>query len=317
MIAVVPSGWPDLSALELKPTLDTLHLWSQIAGKIRMMATPWENHGWHLPLYVTAQGLGTGLMNAGTISFSIDFDLLADLLVIRTTQGRQIDIELAPRGVASLYAATMAALEEIGVQLTIDPMPNEIPGAIPFHKDEAVRVYDGEVARAYWRALLQVRRVFQLFRTRFTGKCSPIHLFWGSFDLAVTRFSGRPAPRHPGGAVHLPDAVAREAYSQEVSSAGFWPGGGTVSGPAFYSYAYPAPVGYAQARVAPPSARFDPALGEFLMPYADVATADNPDASLLAFLQSTYKAAAGLGRWDRATLERAEGPLGHPPKGFE
>jgi hypothetical protein len=224
-------------------------------------------------------------------------------------------VALPGQSLASFYAQTLDALAGFGVDLAINDMPCEIPGAIAFSNDRDLRAFDSPSARTYWRALLQVQRVFQRFRTRFVGKCSPVHLFWGSFDLAVTRFSGRPAPRHPGGAEHMPDAVARDGYFQEVASAGFWPGLGTRLGPAFYAYAYPAPKGFAAALAEPADACFDPDLGEFLLPYASVRSASDPDAALLAFLQSTYVAAADLSHWDRPRLERAEGPVGRPPLG--
>lgn len=309
-------GWPDLSALDLAPTLDALHLWSQIVGKIRLMMTPWENHSWHVALYLSARGFGTGPIPAGTRALAMEFDLLAGVLDIRDTDGGAALVRLTRRSVASFYAETMAALGGLGFGATIDPMPCEIPNAIPFPKDERVRAYDAAAARMYWRALVQIHRVFQRFRTRFEGKCSPIHLFWGSFDLAVTRFSGRAAPRHPGGIPHMPDAVGREAYCQEVSSAGFWPGAGAAYGPCFYSYAYPAPQGFENAPVAPAAARFDSGLGEFLLPYAAIFAGGDPDSALLEFLQSSYEAAANLARWDRKKLERAEGPVGRPPPGY-
>lgn len=307
--------WPDLAGLQLEPTLGTLHLWSQVVGKIRMMLTPWENHSWHVTLYVTARGLGTGLIPGGRIPFSMEFDLDAGVLILRATDGAEARVPLGPGSLARFHEAVMAALERIGISVVIDPVPCEIPDALAFQEDREERAYDPVAARVYWRALVQVHRVFQLFRTRFAGKCSPIHLFWGAFDLAVTRFSGRTAPAHPGGAPHMPDSVAREAYCQEVSSAGFWPGDGSTGGPCFYSYAYPPPAGFADAPLAPKTARFDPTLGEYLLSYADMIAAENPDAALLAFLQSTYEAAANLGGWDRAGLERPDGALGHPPQG--
>ena len=315
MVTATPKQWPDLSMLDLEPTLGALHLWSQVVGKVRLAMTPWENHGWQVPLYVSAHGLATGLVPAGERAFAIEFDLVGDGLTISVTDGQERRLALQAQSVAAVHAAIMEALGQLGLRVRINSMPSEIVDAVRFDDDTAVRAYDGTVARAYWRALVQVQRVFQLFRTRFVGKCSPIHLFWGSFDLAVTRFSGRPAPRHPGGAPHMPDAVAREAYSQEVSSAGFWRGGGAVAEPSFYSYAYPAPSGFAAARVEPAAARFDPQLGEFLLPYEAVRSSEDPDAALLSFLQSTYEAAADLAHWSRETLEGPTGPLGRPPSG--
>ena len=222
---------------------------------------------------------------------------------------------LKPQSVAVFYANVLQAMRELEIEVRLDPMPCELAEAVPFDDDLAVRAYDGDVARRYWRALLQVQRVFQLFRTRFVGKCSPIHLFWGSFDLAVTRFSGRAAPRHPGGMPHVSDAVAREAYCHEVTSTGFWPGGGKVKGPTFYSYAYPAPPGFGEAAVEPAAAAFDAGMGEFLLSYDAVSRSPDPDAALLSFLQSTYEAAANLGQWDRPFLERPTGMIGQPPIG--
>lgn len=312
---MISNGWPDLSQLDLQPTTEALHLWSQVVGKIRLSLTPWTNHSWHVPLYVSARGLATGLIPAGPRAFDIEFDLIDDALIVRETGGGQKRVALTKQSVATFYANTMQALSDLGIDVRLDPIPCELPHAVPFHNDDVVRDYDGETARAFWLALVQTHRVFHVFRTRFVGKCSPIHMFWGSFDLAVTRFSGRGAPPHPGGVPHMPDAVTRDAYNQELSSAGFWPGGGAVTAPSYYSYAYPAPKGFAEARVEPDAARYDTALGEFLMPYEAVRTSTYPDTTLLAFLQSTYEAAANLAHWDRGFLERATGPIGHPPAG--
>jgi hypothetical protein len=314
-------GWPTLAGIDLQPTIEALHLWSQVVGKTRLMLTPWINHSWHVTLYLSARGLTTGQIHAPqanartNVTLDMAFDLIADALVISDTEGRERRIALGPLSVADFHAATMQSLAELGVSVDLHCMPCEIPGAIDFTDDHAPRAYDGAVARRYWRALVQVHRVLQLFRSRFVGKCSPIHLFWGSFDLAVTRFSGRGAPRHEGGAPHTPEAVMREAYSQEVSSAGFWPGGDGAP-PSFYSYAYPAPHGFGDARVGPAAAGFDQTLGEFLLPYEAVRTAPDPDAALLEFLQTTYEAAADLAKWDRSRLEVPTGPYGHPPKGL-
>ncbi len=307
--------WPALASPDLQPTAEAMHLWSQVVGKTRLMLTPWINHSWHVTLYVSARGLTTGLIHAPGVSVEMTFDLIADALVICDSRGGERRVPLRPQSVADFYAAAMQALGEIGVSVDLRCMPCEIPGAIEFTDDHAPRAYEGEAARTWWRALVQVHRVFQLFRSRFVGKCSPIHLFWGSFDLAVTRFSGRGAPLHAGSAPHLPGAVMREAYSQEVSSAGFWPGGDGVP-PSFYSYAYPAPDGFGEARVAPAAAFFDKGLGEFLLPYEAVRTAPDPDAALLDFLQTSYEAAADLAKWDRTRLEVPTGPYGHPPEGF-
>jgi hypothetical protein len=306
------TGWPALPFGKLQPTSQTLQLWTQIVGKVRLSRTPWINHGWHVTLRVSARGLRTPLIPHGARAFDLEFDFVSSELVVRVSDGGERGIPLASGCVAEFHAAVMDALSTLGVPTDIVEVPNEIPDSIPFPKDERLRIYDAAIARDFWRALVQVDRVFNRFRTRFLGKCSPVHLFWGSFDLAVTRFSGRPAPPHPGGVPHLPDAVTREAYSHEVSSAGFWPGGGGVDEPCFYSYAYPTPEGFAAATVSPPKARFEVALGEFVLPYEAVRTANDPEGALLAFLQSTYEAAANLARWDRAALECPEGRIGHP-----
>ncbi|MDR3511720.1 MAG: DUF5996 family protein [Caulobacteraceae bacterium] len=299
--------WPELSFATLRPTIETLQLWTQVVGKVRLAQTPWLNHSWHVTLYVSARGLATGLIPHGPVSFQMEFDFVAGALVIRVSDGGERRIALSAGSVAAFYAEVLGALDALGAPVLIDPLPNEVADPVPFPEDHRPRPYDAAVARDYWRALVQVERVLSRFRTRFIGKCSPVHLFWGSFDIAVTRFSGRRAPLHPGGVPHLPDAVTREAYSHEVSSAGFWPGGGGVDEPCFYAYAYPTPAGFAEAAVSPPAARFDPALGEFLLPYAAVRAAPDPDAALLAFLQSTYAAAADLAHWDRVALECGEG----------
>jgi len=299
--------WPDLSVASLQPTAETLQLWTQIVGKVRLATTPWLNHSWHVSLHVSARGLTTGLMAYDGVGFEMEFDFIAGALVIRVSNGGEARLPLEPGAVADFLAAVLAALAGLGIGVKIDGAPNEIPDSVPFARDTRVRPYDPQAARAFWRALVQIDRVFSRFRTRFLGKCSPVHFFWGSFDLAVTRFSGRRAPPHPGGVPNLPDRVAREAYSHEVSSAGFWPGGGAVLEPCFYAYAYPAPDGFAAAPVSPAGARFDRELGEFLLPYAQVRTAPDPDAALTAFLQSTYEAAADLANWDRAALECGEG----------
>jgi hypothetical protein len=306
------TAWPELPFAALKPTLDTLQLWTQVVGKVRLVKTPWLNHSWHVPLYVSARGLTTSLIPHDGMGFDLEFDLVGHALLVRVTGGGEQRIELGAATVAQFYRDMLDALSSLGVPAEINETPNELPDPVPFSRDTRPCVYDRDAAHRFWLALVQCDRVFKLFRTRFLGKCSPVHFFWGSFDLAVTRFSGRPAPLHPGGVPHLPDAVVREAYSHEVSSAGFWPGGGEIEHAAFYSYAYPAPRGFAEARVAPDRAYFNPSLGEFLLPYELVRTASDPDAVLLSFLQSTYEAAADLGRWDRAALECEEGRPGRP-----
>jgi len=299
--------WPKLSFASLRPTVETLQLWTQVVGKVRLAATPWLNHSWHATLYVSGRGLTTSLIPRGAVGLDLEFDFIASELVVRVTDGGERRIALTACSVADFHAGVLEALMALGVPVRIDSTPNEIPDPTPFPQDTRPRPYDPAIARDYWRALVQVDRVFHRFRTRFLGKCSPVHLFWGGFDLAVTRFSGRAASPHPGGIPNLPDAVTREAYSHEVSSAGFWPGGGGVEEPCFYSYAYPAPDGFASAPVSPAAARFDPVLGEFLLPYEAVRTAPDPDADLLGFLQTTYDAAADLAHWDRAALDCEEG----------
>jgi hypothetical protein len=301
--------WPELPYPAWRDTCETLHLWTQIVGKIRLARTPWLNHSWHVTLYVTARGLTTSAIPDGARSFQIDFDFVDHALRIASSDGGERQLPLVAQPVAEFYAATMAALASLGINVEIDEMPNELPDPIPFSDDRVHASYDRDAAHRFWQALRQVDRVFARFRTGFLGKSSPVHFFWGSFDLAVTRFSGRPAPPHPGGVPHLPDIVAREAYSHEVSSAGFWPGGGGIEYPAFYSYAYPAPEGFAGRKVRPDAAFFSTTLGEFILPYDAVRTATEPEAALLDFLQSTYEAAADLAGWDRASLECA---LGQP-----
>ena len=310
------TAWPELPFAALQPTAETLQLWTQVVGKARLACTPWLNHSWHAPLYVSARGLTTSLIPHGRAGFEMEFDFIAGALLIRVSDGGEARIPLRPGAVADFHAAVLQALAGLGLAIAIHGAPNEIVGAIPFARDTRRRPYDPDMARAFWRALVQIDRVFTRFRTRFIGKTSPIHFFWGSADLAVTRFSGRRAPPHPGGIPNLPDAVTREAYSHEVSSAGFWAGDDRTPEPSFYSYAYPTPAGFGEAPVQPVGARFDTTLGEFLLPYDQVRNAPDPDAALLAFLQATYEAAADLSGWDRAALEREEGPVGRPPSEF-
>jgi hypothetical protein len=305
-------AWPALPFDKLGPTAETLQLWTQVVGKVRLARTPWLNHSWHVTLYVSARGLSTSLIPNGTAALALEFDFVSHALVVRTTDGGERRIALRSGALADFYAETMAALAALGAPTEIVAWPNELPAATPFADDHAPRVYDPAIAGDFWRALVRAHGVFQRFRSCFLGKASPIHFFWGAADLAVTRFSGRRAPLHPGGIPHLPDAVTREAYSHEVSSAGFWPGDARLGGPAFYSYAYPTPAGFAEAKVEPAAAHFDTTLGEFILPYEAVRTAPDPDAALLAFLQSTYAAAADLAHWDRAALECDEGRPGVP-----
>jgi hypothetical protein len=302
--------WPELPTASWRDTCATLQLWTQIVGKIRLAKSPWLNHSWHVALYVTPRGLTTSPVPDGARTFQIDFDLVDDRLRIATSDGAQRHFALAGHSVASFHAATLAALGELGIAVTIDEIPNELPDPIKFSEDTAHASYDADAVRRFLQILVNADRVFKQFRTGFLGKASPVHFFWGSFDLAVTRFSGRRAPRHPGGVPHLPDAVAHEAYSHEVSSAGFWPGGGAIDYPAFYSYAYPEPSGFRAAKVRPDAALFSEALGEFILPYDAVRTAADPDKALLDFLQSTYEAAANAAKWDRDALECDPGKPG-------
>ena len=305
MASSMADRWPELPLAAWRDTRDTLHLWTQIVGKIRLALTPWLNHSWHVALYVTARGLTTSPMPCKDGSLEIEFDFVEHVLWLRLSNGGLRKIAMRPMSVAAFYVEMRVALSELGPSVTINPMPCEIPGAIPFDKDDGHKPYDPEYARRFFRVLMSTHEVMSHFRTGFLGKASPVHFFWGSFDLAVTRFSGRLAPRHPGGVPHLSDAVAQEAYSHEVSSAGFWPGGGggPVDDAAFYSYAYPAPEGFAVTKVHPAGAAWSKELGEFLLPYATMRRASDPDAVLMNFLQSTYAAAADLAKWDRKTLE--------------
>jgi hypothetical protein len=294
--------WPALSYPGWRDTATTLHLWTQIVGKVRLALTPWLNHSWQVPLYVTARGLGTSPIAAEGEIFDMEFDFIGHRLIVRASSGAERTIALEPQAVADFYRRVVTLLDGMGIVVRIGEMPNEIANPVSFPDDRLHAAYDPAAAHAFWRALIQADRIFKLFRSGFLGKASPVHFFWGSFDLAVTRFSGRRAPPHPGGVPSLPDAVAREAYSHEVSSAGFWPGNDAFPRAAFYSYAYPEPAGFRDARV-PPGAYFEQSLGEFILPYDAVRTAAAPDALLLDFLASTYTAAADGARWDRAALE--------------
>jgi hypothetical protein len=294
--------WPPLPVAEWQDTRDTLQLWTQIVGKVRMASTPLMSHWWNVPLYVSARGLTTSLIPHGSRAFQVDFDLLAQQLDIVTSDGASASMPLVARTVADFYAEFTDHLGRLGLATPIWTMPVEIPGAIPFERDVQHASYDGDQARRFWLALVQMTRVFEVFRARFLGKVSPVHLFWGALDLAVTRFSGRPAPPHPGGAPNCGPHVMHEAYSHQVSSAGYWPGPDGEG--VFYSYAYPAPDGFVDAVVDVPGARYDEQLGEFTLPYEAVRTAADPDALLLSFLQATYETAADLAHWDREALER-------------
>jgi len=301
--------WPELPYAAWRDTLETLHLWTQIVGKYRLAHTPWLNHSWHATFYVSARGLSTSTIPMGERALELEFDFIDHALVARASDGARAEIALAPISVADFHARFVAMLRQLDADTFLHGVPNEIADPIPFDQDTRHASYDAGAAHRFWQSLVRIDRVFRLFRTGFLGKSSPVHFFWGSFDLAVTRFSGRPAPDHPGGVPALPDPITREAYSHEVSSAGFWPGGGAIDFAAFYAYAYPAPDGFAAADVAPAEAYFDAALGEFLLPYDAVRGSDRPDRALLTFLQATYAAAADLGNWDRAALDC---PLGEP-----
>ena len=301
--------WPMLPFAEWQETAVTLHMWTQIVGKIRLTLSPWTNHSWHVTLYVTSRGLTTSSIPHGVSTFEIAFDFIDHQLRIEKSDGAHRTIELKPRSVAEFYRMVMEALGDLDLSVGINTMPNEIENPIPFDRDEEHRSYDREYANRFWRVLVQTDRVFKEFRSRFCGKCSPVHFFWGSFDLAVTRFSGRPAPPHPGGVPHLPDEIAREAYSQEVSSLGFWTGNAAMPTPIFYSYAYPEPMGFAEAKVRLDAAWYQPKLREFILPYDTVRTAESPDEVLLDFAQSTYDAASKLGKWDRDALREVKPSL--------
>jgi Family of unknown function (DUF5996) len=301
--------WPALPLELWKDTYATLHMWTQIVGKIRLTLTPWTNHSWHVTLYVTSRGLTTSPIPHGNNIFEIRFDFIDHELRIMKSDGAIRVLKLRPQSVARFYQDAMKALTEMDLPVKIDLVPNEIQNPTPFDRDEEHRSYDAEYANRFWRVLVQADRVFKDFRSDFCGKCSPVHFFWGSFDLAVTRFSGRPAPLHPGGIPHLPDAITREAYSQEVSSLGFWPGGDALPMAVFYSYAYPEPAGFAQAKVRPDAASYHPKLREFILPYDAVRTAGSPDEALLDFARSTYDAASTLAKWDRAALQEIKPSL--------
>ncbi len=297
--------WPALPLESWADTCATLHMWTQIVGKIRLRESAPINHGWHSTLYVTARGLTTSPIPHDHRIFQIDFDFIDHALVIEVSDGRSARVPLEPQTVAVFYRRVMDALAGLDIDVRIYAKPNEVADPIPFDRDDVHRAYDRAAVNRFWRVLVQNDRVFKRFRSGFLGKCSPVHLFWGALDLAVTRFSGRPAPPHPGGIPNLPDRVTREAYSHEVSSAGFWAGGGAIAYPAYYSYAYPEPLGFASAAVGPREAFYSTDLHEFILPYDVVRTSADPDRVLLEFLQSTYVAAADLARWDRAALESA------------
>jgi hypothetical protein len=296
-------AWPSLPLDEWRETCATLHMWTQVVGKVRLVQAPHINHWWQVPLYVTARGLTTSAMPYERQTFQIDFDFIEHKLVIEKSDGQKSALALAPRTVADFYAEFMSAMRSLSLDVKIWTTPVEVENPIPFEKDTVHASYDAEYASRFWRLLVQAERVFQQFRSRFVGKCSPVHFFWGSFDLAVTRFSGRRAPKHPG-APNVADSITSEAYSHEVSSAGFWPGGGALAEAIFYAYAYPEPAGFNDYQVRPEEAYYNADFREFVLPYEAVRTSSEPDKTLLTFLQSTYEAAADLGDWDRAALER-------------
>jgi hypothetical protein len=299
------TDWPDLPPSGWRDTYDTLHMWAQIVGKTRLALAPMENHWWQVALYVSARGLTTSPMPHGGISVAVEFDFLSHELIIQTSEETRRSFPLAPMTVADFFARYLAALRGLGIDPVIYASPVEVETAIPFGQDSQHAGYDRRAAQDCWRVLLNTQRVMKRFRGGFTGKQSPIHFFWGSFDLAATRFSGRRAPKHPGGVPHCPDRVMVEAYSHECSSCGFWPGDGDAQQPSFYAYAYPEPEGYARRVVEPAGANYDLKAREFLLPYATLRTLPKPDEMLLRFFQTTYEAAADLGHWDRAALDRA------------
>ena len=302
-------AWPELDYAASADTLQALHLFTQIVGKARLSQTPWLNHSWSVPLYVSPRGLTTGLVPHGDRAFDVEFNLAESLLTVRT-ESDAAAFALPGLTVAAFHHRFLHTLRDLGVPVAIDGAPNELPEATPFRDDTAPRSYDPALARTFHRVLLTADRLLKTFRTAFLGKASPTHFFWGSFDLAVTRFSGRRAPPHPGGVPHLPDAVAREAYSHEVSSAGFWSGGPGCEEAVFYSYAYPEPPGFREAKIGVDGARFDAALGEWVLPWATARAAENGEAAVMKFLATTYAAAADEGRWDREELECGIGEAG-------
>lgn len=312
MTSTSASEWPELAYDAWTDTRATLHLWTQVIGKIRLAQTPWLNHSWHVPLYVTARGLTTSPIPYRPRSFEISFDFIEHVLDITVNDGTGRRIPLRAEAVADFYAKVMTALADLGFSIVIDEKPCEIAAATPFNRDRLHRSYDKDYAQRFWRVLLHADRIFKQFRTRFIGKSSPVHFFWGSFDLAVTRFSGRRAPPFEGNTPGVKIEVMRDAYSHEVSSAGFWPGGNGADYPAFYSYAYPKSARFEEATGLPEGAFFSAPLGEYLLPYDVVRNATDPDAVLLAFLQSTYEAAAAAADWDRAALECSQGLPGIP-----
>ncbi len=304
------TGWPALPTEQWMDTLEAVHLWTQVVGKIRLGHSPWLNHSWSVPLYVSTRGLRTSPIPYRNEAVELEFDFIEHRLGVHTTSGRHRSIPLESRSVADFYHAVLGAMDDVGMPVTINPMPSEIPDAIRFDRDDSPRDYEPDHVHTLWRALVQVDRVLNRFRADFKGKASPVHFFWGSFDLATTRFSGRTAPPHPGGIPNFPDDVAREAYSHEVTSVGFWPGNRQAPDPIFYAYAYPSPEGFSDAEIEPAEAFWLADLGEFALPYTAITDAADPDNRLLSFLESTHRAAADLAGWPREALEceHPEGP---------
>lgn len=300
------SAWPALPLAEWRESYATLHMWMQIVGKTRLALAPMENHWWQVPLYLTPRGLTTSAIPSATRSFAVDFDFLKHVLSVRVSDGVILELALTACSVADFYTKYIDALRSLGLKVALNPVPVEVETAIPFAEDHQHAAYDPGAANRCWQILLQTDRVLKRFRGRFLGKASPVHFFWGSFDLAMTRFSGRRAPRHPGGAPNCPNYVMVEAYSHECSSCGFWPGGGVIAEPVFYAYAYPEPAGYADQAVRADGAHYSPEMREFILPYEVVRTATAPDEALLQFFQTTYDAAADIARWNRAALDRAQ-----------
>ena len=296
--------WPELNFADIQPTLETLHQWIQIVGKIRLRTMPWQNHSWHSTLYITPKGFSTQAISYQEQTFQLDFDFKKHELLIQSSDAETQKIALRPKTVADFYKELFEKLSIIGIDVKIHNAPNEMDPAIPFAENTINKSYDPKAANAIWRAMLKVNGVFNKFRSEFIGKCSPVHLFWGAFDLAVTRFSGNPAPLHPGGMPNMPLEVMQEAYSQEVSSAGFWPGSKDSPMPVFYAYAYPSDSKFGEQKVAPSEAFYSPEMGEFFLKYEDVQKSDNSEKMLFDFLQSTYEAAVSISNWNRTKLEK-------------
>jgi hypothetical protein len=298
------TSWPELNFTEIQPTLETLHQWIQIVGKIRLRTMPWQNHSWHTALYITPKGFSTQAISYQEHTFQLDFDFKNHELLIQSSEAETQTIELRPRTVADFYTELFEKLSSVGIDVKIHKAPNEMDPAIPFAENTINKSYDPTAANAIWKAMIKVNGIFNKFRSEFIGKCSPVHLFWGAFDLAVTRFSGNPAPLHPGGIPNMPIAVMQEAYSQEVSSAGFWPGSKDSPIPVFYAYAYPSDSKFGEQKVAPSEAFYSPEMGEFFLKYEDVQKSDKPEKMLFDFLQSTYEAAVNISNWNRTKLEK-------------